>query len=433
MSLSGALRTAFVLTAVASFAAADILTVGPAGSGAQFTQIQAAVTAASDDDVILVKPGSYDGIVVDKPLRILGDGTGNVNVASSVIRDIGAGEEVVLSGVRPQSFPSSTSILLSDCAGTVVLQDVFINEPTQSATGVRVTNCRRALLLDSHILQTGVYGTNRGGAVSALDSELWIASTEVSGTDDCCFAVPASHAVEVVNCTLHVWRSQLRGGNSISKQSGGNLADGGTGIKAVASTVNLFGGPTSVITGGQGHDGFLFGPNSPGGPAIDLAQGSSARIQQAIPVSGGFDGFGQVQTPAIATDGTSTFEHDPKIFPTLVSSAQQVAMGSSLTLTLEGNPGGYQCLFVSLRTGTTAAFRGVDGFTLLDRMNLSSITAVVLPDSGVHAQTFQVPIIPSLLGSTLFLQAAERLPAPRSSVPVNRFAIGNPLLVTITM
>jgi hypothetical protein len=432
MNFSSALRTAFVLTAVASLAAADILTVGPDGSGAQFTQIQAAIDAASDDDVILVKPGSYDGIVVDKPLRILGDGTGNVSVSHSSVRDIEAGDEVVLSGLRFGNSPFAASLLLSDCAGTVLVHDVLIDHSTASGTGVRVSSCARVVLADSRILRAGIFGENRNGAVTASSSELWIASTEINGTDDCCFAVPASHAVAIVNCTLHVWRSQIRGGDANSKQSSGELADGGTGILAIASTVNLFGGPTSVITGGQGHDGFLFGPNSPGGPAIDLAQGSSARIQQAIPVSGGLDGFGQVQAPAIVTDGTSTFEHDPKVFPTLVSSVQQVAMGSSLTLTLEGNPGGYQCLFVSLRTGPTATLRGVDGFALLDRRNLSSITAMVLPDSGSHTQTFQVPSIPSLLGATLYLQAAERLPAP-SSVPSNRFAIGNPLLVTITM
>src|SRR4029077_15088541 len=90
------LRAAFVLLAIAPLSRAGILTVGPAGSGAQFTQIQAAVNAAYDDDVILVQPGTYPGSVVGTPLRILGDGTGVVRIADAppcvTVRGIGAPE-----------------------------------------------------------------------------------------------------------------------------------------------------------------------------------------------------------------------------------------------------------------------------------------------------------------------------------------------------
>src|SRR5262245_18773103 len=140
MSPSSFLRTALVLTAVASVAAADILTVGPAGSGAQFTQIQAAIDVAADDDVILVKAGVYDRIVVDKPLRILGDGTGNALVASSLVRDIEVGEEVVLSGLQLLDTLLQSPVAVRDCTGTVFLHDVFVNG-TSFGPGVRVENC----------------------------------------------------------------------------------------------------------------------------------------------------------------------------------------------------------------------------------------------------------------------------------------------------
>src|SRR6185436_16079297 len=91
------------LLALAPLAHAGILTVGPAGSGAQFTEIQAAVDAALDDDVILVRPGTYAAVVVDKPLRILGDGTGVVRIDAAAFgvtaRGIASGEELVLSGI----------------------------------------------------------------------------------------------------------------------------------------------------------------------------------------------------------------------------------------------------------------------------------------------------------------------------------------------
>src|SRR5262245_53733599 len=91
----------------ASVAAADVRTGGPAGSGAQFTQIQAAVLAAEEDDVLLVQPGTYARILVEKPLRILGVGPGvlidgGADQPAVVVRGIAAGRELVLAGVRVQ-------------------------------------------------------------------------------------------------------------------------------------------------------------------------------------------------------------------------------------------------------------------------------------------------------------------------------------------
>ena len=75
----------------------------------------------------------------------------------------------------------------------------------------------------------------------------------------------------------------------------------------MGSTLDLFGGPTSEITGGSGYEEWLFGDqNYPGGPGLDLGLGSSARIQDDILLRGGFDGAGLVRAPAIVADGTSS-------------------------------------------------------------------------------------------------------------------------------
>src|SRR5688572_15701294 len=108
MYLSRPLRLGFVLTSLVPLCAADTWTVGPAGSGAQFTEIQLAIDAAQDDDVILVQDGTYQGFVVDKPLRILGNGNASITsldpggdgVEAVIAQDIAAGEELVLSGMR---------------------------------------------------------------------------------------------------------------------------------------------------------------------------------------------------------------------------------------------------------------------------------------------------------------------------------------------
>ena len=56
-----------------SLTAPDVLSVDDDGPGPYFT-IQAALDAASDGDVVLVEPGTYDEFIVEKDLTILGNG-----------------------------------------------------------------------------------------------------------------------------------------------------------------------------------------------------------------------------------------------------------------------------------------------------------------------------------------------------------------------
>jgi hypothetical protein len=423
------------------------LTVGPAGSGAQFTEIQAAIDAAQDDDVILVQPGTYQKIDVARPLRILGDGTGSVTVAAGVIvvpgfglgvtvSGIRAGEDLVLSGidVLGNGDPTDTDqVLIRDCQGTVILQDMVV-QAGASDTGLEVERCSRVMVLDSRITggSDGAFfgGNPSGSGIQAANSTLWIANSEIA----CEALFPfASPGVEVRSCTLHVWRTSIRGadlGGELSDEIGD---DGGHGLLAVGSTVNLFGGPGSAVIGGQGsliEDPIEIGHYAfQGGYGLNLTQGSHARVQASLAIQGGWNGDHTVLWPPTRVDPTSSLTLDAKTFASLASSVQQVPIGSSFGLTLDGNPGAYQVLYMSLRTGPTASLRGVDGLGMLDRSGLFSLIGEVLPPSGTFATTVRVPATASLIGST-FLQNAERSP---SGLPLaSRFAIGNPVLVTIT-
>ena len=417
MLLSRCLRAVLGLALFTPLATAGTLTVGPAGSGAQFTEIQAAIDAAVDDDVILVKPGTYASIVVDEPLRILGDGTGTVRIQAPGgtfpvrIRDIGAGKDAVVSGFE------SSGIQLENCAGTVVLHDLAIPHFGE----VQAENCGRVLILDCRI--QGGNPSDGLGAVHALTSELWIANSEITGSALGSVFGGTAPGVDLVNSKLHVWRSRIQGGGPARTDEG--AFGGAAGISAIASSVDLFGGPGTTVVGGPGATpiGSLFN-STPGGPGMDLFSNSHARIQDDAVVQGGLDGLGLVRAPGVRVDGTSSFTLDPKTFPTLVSSAQHVQLGSTFALTLTGNPGGYQVLFSSLRTGPTTIYRRVDGFGLLDRANMRRIASEVLPPSATFTLNLRVPNSPALIGTTVFFQAAEQVG--------NAYAIGNPVLVTIT-
>src|SRR5262245_46916480 len=422
-------RFASALVVLSPLSGAGILTVGPAGSGAQFTQIQAAIDAALDDDVILVQPGTYQQIVVARPLRILGDGTGVVRIQGrepgATILGIGAGREVVLSGVEvgEPTDGDAPAILLRNCPGTVILDAVDV-PGNFGGTAVQVQSCARAVVLDSQL--SGV------GAMSALDSEVWLANvTLVAGMNG--FFGQAVTGVSLQNSTLHAWSSRIVGGDAHARIDEA-VGPGAPGLLLVSSHADLFGGPGSELLGGRGD---TLAMNTPGGAGLRLFQ-SSARIQASITISGGLDGLGTTVAPAISADATSTYGFDPKVFPTLVAGAQEVQLGTSFDLTLTGNPGGYQVLFLSLHTGPTTTYRFADGFGLLDRATMVNAGSVVLPPSGVFAFHFNVPNNVALLGSTLFFQAAEKLPnasilrSSGSVSTVKKFAIGNPVLVTIT-
>jgi hypothetical protein len=416
-------------TALASFASAGILTVGPAGSGAQYTQIQSAIDAAQTGDVILVGPGTYAAIDVAKALRILGDGTGPVRIASIgagvVAHDVGAGQELVLSGLEVQG-ESAALVRVADCAGTVVLQGLTLLDRGFEVLGVELDRCARVLLLDSRIsggTQEHSVGGAVHGAVVVRSSELWVANASIAGSvlyGD--LFNHASSGIDSTSSTLHVWSSQVQGGDLTYQGVGSDLGPGGSGILAVGSSLDLFGGPGAGIRGGKGTIDFLTG-SSPGGPGIELRQGSRATISQNQFLQGGLDGRGGGRAPEIRSDASSSFTLPPRIFPTLASSAPAVRRGSSFTLSLAGNAGAHQVLYFALRTGPTTTYPGVLGFGLVGSSTFP-VANVLVPSSGTASFGVLVPNVPALLGATLFFQSVEHFGA--------KYAIGNPVLVTVS-
>ncbi len=414
----------------APLASAAILTVGPSG---QFAEIADALAAAQPGDVLIVQPGTYHEFTVDKPVRILGDGSGGVIVTSFgqngiVVTGIPAGEEAVLSGLdlqaNPILAPVQASVHLVDNAGTVVLCDLRVASQF-SGMGVAADGCARVLLLDAEILDAGTHGSVApNAAVSATGSELWIANSTITGEFGASgFAEPGDHGVSVDNASLHVWRSTIRGGKGVSGKGFSVNPAGGDGIRASASSVTLYGGPEGEVRGGNGAPG-IFGGHGPGGAGVRLMEGSTASLQQDLTIAGGFDSSGLVQTPAVVLEGGSTSALDAFLFPTLAASADQTAVGGSFDIAVDGHPGGFAVMFLSLETGPTLSLPGVEGLGVLNPGLFFQLTSTVLDPAGSATFPIHVPPFPGLLGATFFFQAAEASAAG--------LAITNPALVAAT-
>ena len=104
--------------------------------GVDFSSIQAAVDAASDGDVILVRPqlGGTAYAPFDlrgKALAIVGDGRGSVRVrGASTIREVRFGQSVLVQG-----FAGIEALALRDNDGPIAIEDCRLMSLDQSATG----------------------------------------------------------------------------------------------------------------------------------------------------------------------------------------------------------------------------------------------------------------------------------------------------------
>jgi hypothetical protein len=124
------MRTSFlasltsILAASAAVAHADVRVVAP--TGAPFTEIQAAVDAANDGDVVLVKAGTYASFVIrNQEVAVIAD-TGHVVLVDGAIRvsGVGATRSVLIVGLKAtgRESPSASTrhgLFARNCAGSL--------------------------------------------------------------------------------------------------------------------------------------------------------------------------------------------------------------------------------------------------------------------------------------------------------------------------
>lgn len=417
---------------------ADVIHVGP-GPGAQFAEIQDAVVAAQPNDVLLVQPGMYLPVSVDKPLRILGDnGGGRVQIlggatAALDIQDIGLAEELVVFGVEPSTQqPDGFAIDIENCAGTVVLHDIKTDGAgTITFSHVRAIDCERVLVLESELIGGGFLieviappccNQVHAGSIDAERSTIWLVNSEVTGRQtESIFPVDGAPGVRLVESTLYAWRSTVAGGAGNLAPDAVASAEGGAGIDASESSMFLYGGPLGEVLGGDGGFSFIAGVAWQAGPGIRLSN-SELTLQADLTVVGGEPLGGGPPAVPVEPPGAPVTE-EARVFPTLAVDAPETFVGGTFQVALEGTPGATQVLGLSFATGPSLILPGVAGIGIVDTGALFQIGQFALDGLGQASTTLAVPPNPLLLGRTLFLQSLEASP----SGP----ALSSPLLVCI--
>lgn len=214
-----------VLTFVSSTPAA-VLIVDISGSPGTIPDLQSAVNAAADGDILLVRTGDYSTIfgfgpiaIVDKSLTLVADPPGATVIAPGfLVSQIGASKTVVIRGI--------------DCIGT------YPGIPFPSGANfdaVKVTNSAGTVLVEDCDLQGGI-----GGAVFNQ-------------------GLPGFVGVNVENAKATVVRCELRGGPGFPGLGPfASLGPGGPGAIALGGTLALFEctvigySPTTTVPAGAG-------------------------------------------------------------------------------------------------------------------------------------------------------------------------------------
>lgn len=430
---------AFALSFLSATSAAADLSVGPAGSGADYTEIVDALAAASPGDTIHVAAGTYDAFTVDFSARILGEGSGSVFVHPSTstlgtqVRDLPAGADVLLSGLTflETDGGGEPFVLVEDNAGNVVLHDLAGEGGLEPWAFVRelvlVTNSPSVVLERCHFIGEG--GSSGLGGVPLVvdDSEVWVAdSTLEAGDAGSSFdsgVLSGTPGIEVINGgRVHVAGSYVRGGqagflDSLGLQIAGR---GGSAIWAEFGSADLSGGPGNVFRGGDADP--ADGPNSRGGHAVSLSFGSGATAASDAVLEAGLDANG-MPAPVINAFFESSFVALGQARPVLETSAPRVAPGGAFDLAFSGNARASVGTLFSLSTGPFLELPGFDGLLVADTSPLFFGPSVVLDGSGLASLPLAVPADPALSGVLVVFQSVE--------VGALSVAFSNPALVVI--
>lgn len=394
---------------------AGVLIVAPGG---QYPQIQAAIDAASPDDVLLVKTGNYAPITIDgKPLRIFADTAHSVTITgTSTVRNLAAGQTLVLSGLIYRGVTSSATttgagvgLILSSNAGFVRVQGCEISGANGFGDGmtgsgyccdlplhdngwdaVRVDACSKTSFTDCTI---------RGGRGA---NAYWYC---ICGRGD-----TGGVGLFVANSMISIHDSTLQGG-----AGGANGSDGGPGGAGlhvfptggvVASNSFCLGGD-----GGAGYD-YIYSLGGTGGTGVVVESGAALQ-HIGCTFAGGAGGLscGHVFPPG--ADGVPTGGSGAQ-YPFLVpSAALETALvareGTLLSVTVLGAIGATASLKIS-RQPTFQPIPSQRGVVLVQQpIPAPHMLLGTIPGTGTLQTSFALPqLAAGAASSTYYLQVVIR-------------------------
>ncbi len=366
---------------VATSHAGVIVVDQSSGPGFDHTSIQAAVDAALDNDLILVRAGSYGDITIsNKALVITADAGAVVHAGQVSIQNQAANKSLAISGIDMNSNSGGIGVSLINNAGPIFIERATISGSGlpffQTNTAIRASNCENVTLVTCSV-SVG-FGSGPYAGIDAFGSRFHIYESTVRGGDG-----------DMVT-------AGLPGGNGISV-SGGFLFASGTTFIGGNGSPGTVSSPFGICT-----DGF------PGGNGLALTSGTPvAKVLDCTFIGGpggpaggpacinGLMGQGMV----VSSGSLVTFPEEARTYD--ISSP--VREGQIGFLSLAGDAGEFVWVFLSFAhaPGYSDVWKG----TLLPGAPQIIIFIGALPPSGAVTFNVPVPINPAMVSGALYEQA----------------------------
>ena len=257
--------TRSVLTGIAAavllhgVAAAKVWVVDPP-SGYDNGELQAALDAATNGDVVLVRPAaywfSYQPTIAGKGITVVRDGDGPIWLNFLRVESVPAGENVVVRGFQfnDTNYLHKPAVSVAQCAGGVFLEDCVLIGQSD-------------IPIVSHTPQPAL-AVEASGQVTLLRCELYggcgASASAVSASGS------AAAAAALTDSTVLFQHCSMTGGLGGSGPPDPNFAvDGGNGLCLTRSTGHLI--DCEVAGGGNGSDN---GSNDAAGDGASLDRSS---------------------------------------------------------------------------------------------------------------------------------------------------------------
>ncbi|QDU66058.1 hypothetical protein [Engelhardtia mirabilis] len=401
--------------------------VGPPGSGHPYQTIQAAVDAAQPGDRVFVESGDYGPVLIDKPLQLSGRGSSQTRIlapAGSIPIEIvgnGSGLLVRLSNFElgtvagvdasPPAFVRATGVLgpMEFCDLKIVRAEHDAH-PTGGAY-LDFAGCTRTFLSSVRVVTTaGPAGSDLGGlplsALRAQSSNVWFSDGRLEAsrapTDAGALEVPGAHAIELIGSKFTLALCDVQAGN---RSGPPGALTGGDGLHLVASTLDLHGGKTNRLAGG---DADADGPAGQllAGAALFLDGTSSARWGSDVVFAPGEGPNSATQIAVVAQSGAQTNPR-PDRLPSMWIADPTPKVGVDQGVFLEGDPGAIHFWWLALYTGTPIPLPGIEGVLLLDLILIVNHAPIVLNQDGLGSDVASSPADPVLGGLMLSYQSLE--------------------------
>ena len=337
-----------VLLAAAPAARAGVIVVDAAGGG-DFTTVGAAIGAAVDGDILVIRPGDYTREpaldTAGKALVIVGDTGGTTLLPILTVRDLAAGKTAVLRhlSLEPSGFADllAGTVRVTNNLGRVHIEDCQIRgrDGSSSFLGLFANPGETGLLVLSSAAVAVHRCTITGGqGISTAPGPFGVGQVTCS---------IGGLAIEAQSCALSLHQVTATGGEGGSGAPTGETgSDGGDGLRALFSSVIVSG---CTLQGGDGGLGNLDGQSGVGvrssGTGASLSELDSSLV-------------GGAGAPGLLVLAGTHDVWTGEAWSLAISSP--VRSGSVGSITASGPPNKVFALFISFGMGylPKASFRG---------------------------------------------------------------------------